>query len=128
MENSNKDKITREILGNSKLELKNPDFNNIVMNKIISEAHKPKILYNSAFYLTIFLLLDVLIFILFELFKITLIEYSPDTGSLINELVMSLRALNDLVFENIIIQYTVVASMFLIILSKMASFGVKYSK
>nr|NQU90046.1 hypothetical protein [Bacteroidota bacterium] len=127
MENSNKDNLTREILCNSKLELKNPDFNSIVMNKILIEAREPKIFHNSVFYIVIFLLMDAFIFVLFTLFNIITIKPSPETGSLVNELVMSLNALTDFILENSIIQYAIVALIALKILSRMTSSGLKIS-
>jgi len=128
MENLTKDKITSDILCNSKLEIKNSDFNNIVMNKILLETRKPKIFYNGVLYLLIFLLLDTLIFVIFKLFNINIIIFSTETGSFVNDTIVNLCALKDLIFENSIIQYSIVALIVLKIFDKISSFGLKYSK
>ena len=128
MENSNKDKITRDILSNSKLEIKNPNFNTIVMNKILSETREPKRYFRSVYYVLIFLLVDTFIFILFKLFSINTIVSSSETNSLINDSIKNLIILKEVIFENSIIQYFILSTIVLLILNKITSFGLRYSQ
>lgn len=77
MDSTNVDKLTKDILGNSKLELTNPDFNNLLMNKIKSESHKQSILHNIVLYFLTFLSLDAIIFALLKLMHIRITDIVP---------------------------------------------------
>lgn len=79
MDSTNVDKLTKDILENSKLELINPDFNNLLMSKIKSESHKQSILHNIVLYFLTFLSLDAIIFALLKLMHIRITDIVPKT-------------------------------------------------
>lgn len=77
MDSTDVDKLTKDILENSMLELSNPDFNNLLMNKIKFESHKQSILHNIVLYFLTFLSLDAIIFALLKLMHIRITDIVP---------------------------------------------------
>lgn len=86
MENNDTDKLTRSILGNSKLEIKNPDFTLNLMGKIKAENRRRTIVRQGAFYLLIFILIDAVIFSLLKLLGISTSDISTLIGSTSSEI------------------------------------------
>jgi len=76
MENKDADKLTRTILANSKLEIKNPDFTFNLMDKIKAENRRKIIIRQSTFYLLIFISIDAVIWTLFKLFRVSIADIS----------------------------------------------------
>ena len=76
MENKDVDKLTRTILANSKLEIKNPDFTFNLMDKIKAENRRKIIIRQSTFYLLIFISIDAVIWTLFKLFRVSIADIS----------------------------------------------------
>jgi hypothetical protein len=68
------DKVSKEILASSRLQLTNPDFNNMVMKKIMLESHKQSILHNVALYTLIFFSFDTIIYGVMKLMNINLTD------------------------------------------------------
>lgn len=86
MENNDTDKLTRSILGNSKLEIKNPDFTLNLMGKIKAENRRRTIVRQGAFYLLIFVLIDSVIFSLLKLLGISISDLSMLIGNTSSEI------------------------------------------
>lgn len=61
MDNAKVDGLTKDILSGSKLEITNPDFNKIVMDKIKAENRKIALFNNIKFYTLVFISIDALI-------------------------------------------------------------------
>lgn len=76
MENKDVDKLTRTILANSKLEIKNPDFTFNLMDKIKAENRRKIIIRQSTFYLLMFISIDAVIWTLFKLFRVSIADIS----------------------------------------------------
>jgi len=76
MENKDADKLTRTILANSKLEIKNPDFTFNLMDKIKAENRRKIIIRQSTFYLLMFISIDAVIWTLFKLFRVSIADIS----------------------------------------------------
>jgi hypothetical protein len=74
MDTAPEDKVTKEILASSKLQLTNPDFNNMVMKKIMLESHKQSILHNVTLYTLIFFSIDAIIYSVIKLMNINLTD------------------------------------------------------
>ncbi|RLD69405.1 MAG: hypothetical protein DRI95_00065 [Bacteroidetes bacterium] len=127
MENSNIDKITKDILQNSALELKNPDFNSIIMNKIISENRKQRFFYNSLLYMLIFIIFDIFIILLLKFFNINIFQSYPENDSLAIKILKTLNSLGDIVFGNSIIQYSIISLFIVFIVNKLSSSVFKHS-
>jgi len=77
MENTNVDKLAKDILAKSKPELTNPDFNNLLMNKIRFESRKQSILHNIGLFFLSFLSLDAITFALLKLMHIRITDIVP---------------------------------------------------
>jgi len=76
MENKDAYKLTRTILANSKLEIKNPDFTFNLMDKIKAENRRKIIIRQSTFYLLMFISIDAVIWTLFKLFRVSIADIS----------------------------------------------------
>lgn len=87
MENNDTDKLTHSILGNSKLEIKNPDFTLNLMAKIKAENRRRTIVRQGAFYLLLFVLIDAVIFSLLKLLGISISDLSMLIGNTSSEIV-----------------------------------------
>ena len=74
MDKKKSEEFAKSILSNSKLDIENPDFNKIVMDKTRRENRKSILLYNFKYYSLIFIGLDILIITLLKLFNIEIID------------------------------------------------------
>lgn len=70
------DKLTKDILSGSKLELTNPEFNVALMNKIKVESKKRALIHNIKHYSLIFISIDVAIIVLLNLTNINFSDIS----------------------------------------------------
>ena len=77
MENKNAEEITKNIFSDSKLNIENPDFNKVVMDKIRRKNRKSILFYNIKLYSLLFVGIDVLIITLLRLFNISIVDI-PD--------------------------------------------------
>lgn len=91
MDSTNVDKLTKDILENSMLELTNPDFNNLLMKKIKSESHKQSILHNIVLYFLTFLSLDAIIFALLKLMHIRITDIVPKATAFTQGIVSNIQ-------------------------------------
>jgi uncharacterized Tic20 family protein len=85
MEKDIEERIAKDILANSMLELTNPDFNGIIMHKIRVENRK-KSTRNFALYLQIFIPIIFFVFSLLKLINISIIGIASKTGTFIIEI------------------------------------------
>jgi hypothetical protein len=91
MDNANIDKLTKDILANSKLELTNYAFNNMVMNKIRHENRKQSISHNIGLYFLIFITYDTLIFSILKLMNISLTGINLKIDAFIHGIFFSIQ-------------------------------------
>lgn len=110
MENNDTDKLTRSILGNSKLEIKNPDFTLNLMAKIKAENRRRTIVRQGAFYLLLFVLIDSVIFSLLKLLGISISDLSMLIGNTSSEIAKASSGKG-----NILLFYLLVQSIILLI-------------
>lgn len=82
MDNSNIDILTKDILSESKLELTNPDFENLLMSRIRLERRKKVIFHNFGLFFIIFITLDAIIFSLSKIFGINIADVTSGIGVL----------------------------------------------
>lgn len=126
MDNSNIDKLTKRILADSKLELTNPDFNNLVMNKIRFENRKKSVFHNVGLFFLIFITFDTLILSLLKILSINITGISLKIGTLFHRILFSVQ--ND--FSNIgqlLITYLLVLGIVIFALNKLLAYRYKYS-
>jgi hypothetical protein len=90
MDNSNIYKLTKDIQADSKLELTNPNFNNLVMNKIRFENRKKSILHNIGLFVLIFITFDALIFSLLKILNINITDTNLKIVALIHGISFSI--------------------------------------
>ncbi len=111
MENNDTDKLTRSILGNSKLEIKNPDFTLNLMAKIKAENRRRIIVRQGAFYLLLFVLIDAVIFSLLKLLGISISDLSMLIGNTSSEIAKASSGKG-----NVLLFYLLVQSIILLIM------------
>lgn len=111
MENNDTDKLTRSILGNSKLEIKNPDFTLNLMAKIKAENRRRTIVRQGAFYLLLFVLIDAVIFSLLKLLGISISDLSMLIGNTSSEIAKASSGKG-----NVLLFYLLVQSIILLIM------------
>jgi hypothetical protein len=68
------DKFTRDMMAGSKLELTNPGFDRLVMNKIVLANQLTSVVQNTVLYVLMFLLIDALIWVLLKFMDIRITE------------------------------------------------------
>ncbi len=127
MGNSNIDKITNDILDNSALELKNPDFNSIIMKEIISKNRKQILFYNSLLYILIFIIFDIFIFLLLKYFYLSITFYSSENSSFVYEIFTNIKTLANIILGNNIIQYSIISLFIILIFNKLSLLSFKHS-
>jgi hypothetical protein len=76
MENKKAEEFAKSILSNSKLDMENPDFNKVVMDKIRRKNRINILSRNLRNYSLIFIGIDLLIYTLLRLFNIKITEIS----------------------------------------------------
>lgn len=81
MDKESADKLTRDILAKSKLELTNNDFSNLLMDKIRNKKRKQAIIYNIVLYFLIFISLDAILFVALKLMNIRITEIALKINS-----------------------------------------------
>lgn len=83
MENKKAEEFTKSILSNSKLDIENPDFNKIVMDKIRRQNKKQILFQNLKYYSLTFVGIDMLIIALLRLFNIRIIDIPSRINNII---------------------------------------------
>jgi hypothetical protein len=125
MDNSNIDDLTKDILSDSKLELTNSDFENLLMSKIRFESRKKVIFQNFRLFLIRFITLDAIIFSLSKIFGINITDIT--TG--IDVLSTGINTGIQTIFSNygyLILIYFIILSIVIILLSKILSTRYRY--
>jgi hypothetical protein len=125
MDNSNIDDLTKDILSDSKLELTNSDFENLLMSKIRFERRKKVIFQNFRLFLIRFITLDAIIFSLSKIFGINITDIT--TG--IDVLSTGINTGIQTIFSNygyLILIYFIILSIVIILLSKILSTRYRY--
>jgi hypothetical protein len=91
MDNTSIDKLTRDILASSKLELTSPNFDSILMNKIKFESRKQSIFHNTALYFFIFISIDTMIFSLLKMIHISITDMISKVNAFIHVVVANIQ-------------------------------------
>ena len=122
MNDTELNEITKSIISNSKLELQNPEFDRIVLNKVMLETQRHKTIYKVVLYAMFFLCFDALIFLLVNLSNLNSGPLSSESASFSNGLTLSMSFLKNFVLENSIIQFSITIILILIVIQSFVSF------
>jgi len=109
MDNTNVDKLTKDILASSKLELTSPNFDSILMNKIKIESRKQSIFHNTALYFFIFISIDVIIFSLLKLMHISITDMISKVSAFTHGLFSNIQNSPSNIEEFLIIYFLILA-------------------
>lgn len=112
MDNTTVDKLTKDILVNSKLELTNPDFNSLLMNKIRFESQKQSILQNIGWFFLTFLSLDAIIFALLKLMHIRTLDIIPKVTAFTNGILSNIQNSPSNIGQFLLIYFLILAIVF----------------
>ena len=123
MEDLEINRITKGILSKSKLELQNPDFDQLLMNKIKSVSIRKKLFNNTLSHILMFLFIDACLLIAFKFFNISIISSSSEASSFANQILTNISTLINLIFENTIVMYTIIAITVLLLYNMIGSKG-----
>ena len=128
MNNSNIDKLTKEILKNSYIEVTDPDFNITTMKKILHENHKQHVLENIFLSFLVFVAVDTLIFLVLWLSGLNIFELAVRLIGMPHEMVLHAEKLKDSIIENTFMKYIIVfigsiIAIVMVIESKIKSLG-----
>lgn len=117
MENNDTDKLSRTILANSKLEIKNPDFTLNLMDKIKAENRRKVIIRQSASYLIMFISIDAAILALFKLIGVSFADITLLIGNTSSEIAKVASGKG-----NVLLLCMLVQSIFLLIMIRRSRF------
>lgn len=123
MDNNKVDKITKDIISGSKLELTNPDFKKIIMGKVKIESRKQALFHNIKLYSMIFISIDTFIIVLLNLMDIRI----SDISFKINTLSRGFEDINS-IFGQLIYIYFAVLFAVILIFNMISRTGYSYSK
>jgi len=109
MKNSHIDKLTKEILKNSLLEVTNPDFNVTTMKKIQHESRKQRILENIFLCFLVFVAVDALIFLVLWLTGLNIFEVAHRLIGMPHQILFHAEKLKNSIIENAFIKYVMLS-------------------
>ncbi len=109
MKNLNIDKLTKDILKSSYLEVTDPDFNDTTMKKILHESRKRSILENILLSFLIFVAVDTLIFLILWLFDLNIFELAFRLIGMPHEILFHAEKLKNSIIENAFIKYVMLS-------------------
>lgn len=125
-DNSNIDHLTRDILLESKLELTNPDFESLLMNKIRSEEQKKSTYQNVILFFVRFITLDAIIFSLSKIFGINISDISSGIDIFSNGITTGIQTVLSNI-EYLVLIYFIILAIVVILLSNILSSRHNYS-
>ncbi len=105
MKNSNIDKLSKDILKSSCLEVTDPDFNVTTMKKILHESRKQHVLQNIFLSFLIFVAVDALIFLVLWLSGLNIFELAIRLIGMPHEILFHAEKLKNSIIENAFIKY-----------------------
>jgi hypothetical protein len=109
MKNSNIDKLTKDILKSSYLEVTDPDFNVTIMKKILRESRKQRVLENIFLCFLVFVAVDALIFLVLWLSDLNIFDVAIRSGSVTHEILFHAEKLKNSIIENAFIKYVMLS-------------------
>jgi hypothetical protein len=109
MDNTNIDKLTMDILANSKLELTNPNFDSILMNKIRFESRKQSIFHNATLYIFIFIVIDAIIFSMLKLVHISITDMISKVNAFTHGLLANIQNGSSNIGQFLLIYFLILA-------------------
>ena len=105
MKNSNIDKLAKDILKSSYLEVTDPDFNVTTMKKILRESRKQRVLDNILLCFLVFVAVDALIFLVLWLSGLNIFELAIRLIGIPHEILLHAEKLKNSIIENAFIKY-----------------------
>jgi Na+/proline symporter len=117
------DKLTKDILKNSYLEITNPDFNQTTMKRILHESRKQRILENFLLSFVVFVAVDALILLFLWLLGLNVFDVALRSGSISQELLLHIMKLKDA-----ILHYGFMKYIFLLLILMAIVYGMTESK
>jgi hypothetical protein len=109
MKNSNIDKLAKDILKNSYLEVTDPDFNITTMKKILRESRKQRVLENILLCFLIFVAVDTLVFLVLWLSGLNIFDVAIRSGNLTHEILSHVEKLENSIINNAFIKYVLLS-------------------
>jgi hypothetical protein len=126
MDNSNIDNLTKGILAESKLELTNPHFSNLVMKKIRTVYRRQSIFQNIGLFFIRFITIDAVIFCLAKTFGIKIVDIASKMEVLSNVITSCIQT-GFRKSEHLILIYIIILAIVIILLNRKLSSGYRYS-
>jgi hypothetical protein len=109
MKNSNIDKLAKDILKSSYLEITDPDFNVTMMKKILRESRKQRVLENILLCFLVFVAVDALIFLVLWLSGLNIFELAIRLIGMPHEILFHIEKLKNSIIENAFIKYVMLS-------------------
>ena len=127
IKNSNIDKLTKDILKNSYMEVTDPDFNVTTMKKILRENHKQHVFENIILSFLVFVAVDTLIFLVLWLTGLNIFELALRLIGMPHDIFLHAEKLKDSIIGNAFVKYIMlciygITVILMIIESKLKSF------
>jgi hypothetical protein len=103
--NSYIDRLTKDILKNSYLEVTDPDFNQTTIKRVLREDRRRRILQNILMCFFVFAAADTLILLAIWLLGLNIFDLIVNSGSISFELFSHINVLKDSILKNDFIKY-----------------------
>ncbi len=109
MKNSNIDKLTKDILKSSYLEIADPDFTGTTMQKVLYENRKRLIFENIFLCFLAFVAVDTLIFLVLWLLGLNVFDVALRLGGMPREISLQVGELRNSLIKNATVMYVVLS-------------------
>jgi hypothetical protein len=105
MNNSDIDRLTKDILKNSYLEVTDTDFNGTTMKRVLRESRRQRILQNFLLCFLVFVAVDALILLVIWFLGLNVFDVALRSGNISQELLLHIEKLKDSILQNGYIEY-----------------------
>jgi len=123
MKSSNIDKLTKDILRSSSLEITNPDFNHTTMERILRASRGQRILENFLLGFLVFVAVDALVLLVLWLLGLNVFDIALKSENIPGGLFLYVMKLKDA-----ILQYGFMKYIFLLLVLMVIVYGMTESK
>ncbi len=123
METENPDKITKAILSNSRLELTNPEFDRIIMGKIIRERNKKVMLRTLSYFFVGVITLTVASFIILSNITFSNPNITYTSGDLTKIILTIIQTIKEVLAKS---GYSVLSFIILLVIKKLVEVRIKH--
>lgn len=123
METENPDKITKAILSNSSLELTNPEFDRIIMGKIIRERNKKVMLRTLSYFFVGIITLAVASFIILSNIIFSNPNVTYTAGDLTKIILTIIQTIKEVLAKS---EYSVLSFIILLVIKKLVEVRIKH--